>query len=589
MKKELLLGNHAITRALYEAGVEVISSYPGTPSSEITMNCAAYKGTGMQAEWSPNEKVGAEVAIGASIAGARAFSGMKHVGLNVAADPLYTASYAGVNGGLVFAVADDSGMHSSQNEQDSRTHAIGAKVPMLEPSDSKECLEYTKLAFEISEEFDTPVLVHMTTRTCHSQGIVELSDRVEKVKEVYKKDLHKYVMMPLFARAKHVLVEERIQKLIAYAETSPLNSVEINDKAEVGIITSGVAYQYSKEALGDNASYLKLGIVHPLPVKLIKDFAAKVKKLYVVEELDPVIETHCRSIGLEPIGKMDNGKHAPVFSYLGEYSQNIIKEAVTGEKPKFKEFPEAIPVRPPVLCAGCSHRGVFYALNRLGVVVSGDIGCYTLAATPPLSAMDFQICMGAGISMAHGFVKARPDYANKTVGLMGDSTFVHNGITSLIDIAYNQSNTLTLLLDNRTTGMTGGQNHPGNGLDLYGDPAPEVDFEALCRSVGIKKVVTVNPDDIIEIEKVLKEYLALEEPAVIIFRKPCILIKGAVRKPAVTCDAEKCTGCKLCMKLGCPALSMKPVNGKQKAVVNHTLCAGCGLCAQVCKPGAFSQ
>ncbi|MCL2637451.1 MAG: indolepyruvate ferredoxin oxidoreductase subunit alpha [Oscillospiraceae bacterium] len=584
MKKELLLGNHAITRGLYEAGVEVVSSYPGTPSSEITMNCAAYKGTGMYAEWAPNEKVAMEVAIGASIAGARAFSGMKHVGLNVAADPLYTASYSGVNGGLVFAVADDSGMHSSQNEQDSRNHAIGAKVPMLEPSDSKECLEYTKLAFDLSEEFDTPVLIHMTTRTCHSQGIVELNERKVKDKGEYKKNLQKYVMMPLFARAKHVLVEERLEKLIAYSESSPLNKVEINEKAEIGIITSGVAYQYAKDALGDNASYLKLGIVHPLPVKLIEDFAAKVKKLYVVEELDPVIETHCRAIGLNPIGKMPNGKHAPVFSLLGEYSQNIIKEAILGVKPSFKDFPEAIPVRPPVLCAGCSHRGVFTVLNKLGVVVSGDIGCYTLAATPPLSAMDFQICMGAGISMAHGFVKARPDYAGKTVGLMGDSTFVHNGITSLIDIAYNRSNTLTLLLDNRTTGMTGGQNHPGNGLDIYSDPAPAVDFEALVKAIGISKVKTLSPDNLTEIESILKEYLALEEPAVIIFRKPCALTKGAVLNAPLSCNADKCTGCKLCMKVGCPALTMRD----KKAVVNKTLCVGCGVCSQLCKFDAFS-
>ncbi|MDR2531373.1 MAG: indolepyruvate ferredoxin oxidoreductase subunit alpha [Oscillospiraceae bacterium] len=582
--KELLLGNHAITRALYEAGVELVSSYPGTPSSEITMNCAAYKGTGMYAEWSPNEKVGAEVAIGASIAGARAFSGMKHVGLNVAADPLYTASYAGVNGGLVFAVADDPGMHSSQNEQDSRTHAIGAKVAMLEPTDTKDCFEFTKLAFDISEEFDTPVLIRLSTRVCHSQGIIEKGERKERVKEPYKKDLHKYVMMPLFARAKHVLVEERINKLREYAETSPLNKVEINEKAEIGIISSGVAYQYAKEALGDSASYLKLGIVNPLPVNLIKDFASKVKKLYVVEELDPVIETHCRVIGLEPIGKLPGGKTAPIFSNIGEYSQNIIKEAITGKQSEYKEFPEAVPVRPPVLCAGCSHRGVFYVLNKLGIVVSGDIGCYTLAATPPLSAMDMQICMGAGISMAHGFVKVRPDYADKTVGLMGDSTFIHNGITSLIDIAYNRSNTLTLLLDNRTTGMTGGQNHPGNGLDIYDDPAPEVDFEALCKAIGISKVMTVIPENLVEIEKVIKEYLALEEPAVIIFRKPCALIKGVKHKPAIKCDAEKCTGCRICMKIGCPALTMK----NKKAVINRTLCVGCGICAQLCKFDAFS-
>jgi indolepyruvate ferredoxin oxidoreductase alpha subunit len=390
-------------------------------------------------------------------------------------------------------------------------------------------------------------------------------------------------MMPLFARAKHVLVEERLQKLIAYAETSPLNSVEMNGGGEIGIISSGVAYQYAKDALGDKASYLKLGIVHPLPVKKILDFASKVKKLYVVEELDPVIETHCRVIGLDPIGKMQNGKHAPVFSLLGEYSQNIVKEAILGVKPVYKEFPETIPVRPPVLCAGCSHRGVFTVLNKLGVVVSGDIGCYTLAATPPLSAMDFQICMGAGISMAHGFVKARPDYADKTVGLMGDSTFVHNGITSLIDIAYNQSNTLTLLLDNRTTGMTGGQNHPGNGLDIYDDPAPAVDFEALVKSTGIKKVKTLGCDSLSEIESALKEYLALEEPAVIIFRKPCALIKGVKHNPPLKCDADKCTGCKICMKVGCPALTMR----NKKAVVNHTLCVGCKICAQLCKFNAF--
>jgi indolepyruvate ferredoxin oxidoreductase alpha subunit len=474
-------------------------------------------------------------------------------------------------------------MHSSQNEQDSRNHAIGAKVPMLSPATAKECLEYTKLAFDISEEFDTPVLIHLGTRVCHSQGIIERGERKVINKPPYKKDTTKFVMMPIFARPKHAVVEERTKKLIAYAETSPLNSTEINDKAEIGIITTGVAYQYAKEAIGDNASYLKLGIVNPLPVKLIKDFAAKVKKLYIVEELEPIIEAHCRVIGLDPIGKMENGKEAPIFSNIGEYSQNIIREAILGEQKKYREFPEAVPVRPPVLCAGCSHRGVFYALNKLGTVVSGDIGCYTLAATPPLSAMDFQICMGAGISMAHGFVKARPDYADKTVGLMGDSTFVHNGITSLIDIAYNRSNTLTLLLDNRTTGMTGGQNHPGNGLDIYDDPAPEVDFEALVKAIGIKKVKTLGCDSLAEIESTLKEYLALEEPAVIIFRKPCALIKGVKHNPAISCNPDKCTGCKICMKVGCPALTMK----NKKAVVNKTLCVGCKICSQMCKFDAF--
>ncbi|MCL2018681.1 MAG: indolepyruvate ferredoxin oxidoreductase subunit alpha [Oscillospiraceae bacterium] len=575
--KELLLGNHAIATGLYEAGVELVSSYPGTPSTEITMYCANFKDEGLYAEWSPNEKVGVEVAFGASLAGARAFSGMKHVGLNVASDPLYTASYTGVNAGLVLAVADDPGMHSSQNEQDSRNHAIGAKVPMLEPSDSKECLEFTKLAFDISEEFDTPVLIRLSTRISHSQGIVEKGERKVINKEPYKKDIQKYVMMPAHARPKHNMVEERTRKLTEYAETSPLNTVEINENAEFGIITSGIAYQYSKEAFGDSASYLKLGLVNPLPVKLIKDFAAKVKKLYIVEELDPVIETHCRFIGLDPIGKS-------LFTNIGEFSQNYLRERITGKQPEYKEFSEAVPVRPPVLCAGCSHRGVFYALSKLGVVVSGDIGCYTLAATPPLSVMDSVICMGGGISVAHGFVKGRPDYADKTVGVMGDSTFIHSGITSLIDIAYNRSNTLILLLDNRTTGMTGHQNNPGNGLDIYDEPAPAVDFEALCKSIGINRVTTVRPDNIERVESVLKEYLALTEPAVIIFKMPCALLKTSKHNPPVKCDTEKCTGCRLCMRIGCPALSIK----NKRAVVNNTLCVGCGLCSQLCKFNAFS-
>jgi len=582
--KELLLGNHAVATGLYEAGVEVVSSYPGTPSTEITMYCANFKDAGLFAEWSPNEKVGLEVAIGASIAGARAFTGMKHVGLNVATDPLFTASYTGVNGGLVLAVADDPGMHSSQNEQDSRHHAIAAKVPMLEPADSRECLEFTKTAFDISEEFDTPVLVRLSTRISHSQGIVERGERKIIHKEPYKKDAQKYVMMPAFARPKHVMVEERTKKLIEYAENSPLNTVEINEKAEFGIITSGVAYQYSKEAFGDSASYLKLGIINPLPVKLIKDFASKVKKLYVVEELDPVIESHCRFIGLEPIGKS-------LFTNIGEFSQNYLREKILGEHKKFKEFPETVPVRPPVLCAGCSHRGIFYVLSKLGVIVNGDIGCYTLAATPPLSAMDTTICMGAGISSLHGFMKGKAvttaskgKYSDKAVGVVGDSTFVHSGITGLIDIAYNKSNSTVMILDNRTTGMTGHQNHPGNGLDIYGDPAPEVDFELLCKAIGIKHITVIRPDNLVEIERVIKEHLDLEEPSVIITRMPCALLKSVKHNPPVNADPEKCNGCKLCMKLGCPAVSIKD----KKAVVNRTLCVGCGLCSQLCKMGVFS-
>ncbi|MCL2108238.1 MAG: indolepyruvate ferredoxin oxidoreductase subunit alpha [Oscillospiraceae bacterium] len=580
MTKELMLGNHAIAVGLYEAGVEVVSSYPGTPSTEITMHCANFKGSGLQAEWSPNEKVGLEVAMGASVAGARAFSGMKHVGLNVAADVLYTASYTGVNGGLVIAVADDPGMHSSQNEQDSRNHAIGAKVPMLEPATAAECLEFTKTAFDLSEEYDTPVLIRLTTRICHSQGIVERGERREIDKGEYVKNTAKYVMMPNFARPKHPLVEARMQRLAEYAETCPLNQVEINDKADFGIITSGAAYQYSKEAFGDTASYLKLGIINPLPVRLIKDFAAKVKKLYIIEELDPVIESHCRFIGLDPIGKS-------LFGNIGEFSQNYLREKILGESavPKHREFPETVPFRPPVLCAGCSHRNVFYVLGKLGVMVNGDIGCYTLAASPPLSAMDTCICMGMGIGGIHGFVKGRPDYANKAVGVVGDSTFMHSGINGLINIAYNRSNSVVLIVDNRTTGMTGHQNHPGNGLDLYGEAAPAVDFELLCKAIGIKKVTTFRPDDMAEIERVFREHLDLDEPSVIIARMPCALLKSTPKNPPVKADPDKCTGCKLCMRLGCPAISIVD----KKAVVERTLCVGCGFCGQLCKFKAFGQ
>ncbi|MCL1824232.1 MAG: thiamine pyrophosphate-dependent enzyme, partial [Oscillospiraceae bacterium] len=480
------------------------------------------------------------------------------------------------------------GMHSSQNEQDSRNYAIGAKVPMLEPADSAECFEYTKIAFDISEKFDTPVLLRLSTRISHSQGIVEHTEsppRSErKAKEPYLKNAQKYVMMPAFARPKHVMVEERTLKLIEYAETSPLNIVELNSEAEnsaaggspVGVISSGVAYQYAKEALGDSASYLKLGLIHPLPVKLIQDFASKVKKLYVIEELDPVIETHCRNIGLNPIGKS-------LFTNIGEFSQNYLKEKILGEQKKYKSFPEAVPMRPPVLCAGCSHRGVFYVLNKLGVMVSGDIGCYTLAATLPLSAMDTTICMGASVSALHGFIKARGDYADKAVGVIGDSTFIHSGITGLIDIAYNKSNSTVIILDNSTTGMTGHQNNPANGLDIHGEPAVSVDLEALCKAVGINKVSVIVPDNLNEIERVVKEHLNSNEPNVIITRKPCALLKTSKKNPALTADESKCTGCKLCMKLGCPAISVK----EKKAVIDRTLCVGCGLCEQLCKFGAF--
>lgn len=573
---KLMLGNQAVARGLYEAGVQVVSSYPGTPSTEITEFASTYNKDEMYSEWAPNEKVACEVAIGASIAGKRAFCAMKHVGLNVAADPLYTASYTGVNGGLVVAVADDQGMHSSQNEQDSRNHAKGAKLPMIEPSDSGECKEFTKLAYEISEKFDTPVLLRLSTRVAHSQSSVETEERTEANKP-YEKIPTKYIMTPANAKPRHIFVEERMKKLTEYAENCPLNRVETGSD-EIGIITNGVAYQYAKEALGDKASYLKLGMVNPLPVKLIKDFASKVKKLYVIEELDDIIETHCRKIGLNPIGK-------ELFTFLGEYSQTMIKEKILGEKNEFVALDDVIPVRPPVMCAGCPHRGVFYTLKKLGVFVSGDIGCYTLGSAAPLNAMDTTVCMGASISGLHGFNKAmKGEYEGKAVAVIGDSTFIHSGITGLIDIAYNGTNSTVLILDNSITGMTGHQNNPANGKNIYGDPAAAVNLEALCHSVGIDRVTVVDPSDLAALEKTIKEELNAKAPSVIICRKPCALLKTVKHKPPFKIDEEKCKSCKACMKIGCPAIS---VTGKAK--IDNTLCVGCGLCMQMCKFDAIKE
>ena len=573
----LMLGNQAVARGLYEAGVEFVSSYPGTPSTEITEFASTYPKEEMYTEWAPNEKVACEGAIGASIAGVRAFCAMKHVGLNVAADPLYTASYIGVNGGLVIAVADDQGMHSSQNEQDSRNHAIGSKVPMIEPSDSGECKEFVKTAFDISEQFDTPVIFRLSTRVAHSQSVVKEEER-KTVRHEYSKDPHKNIMTPANAKPKHVLVEERTKKLREYAETSPLNRVEMYG-TDIGIITNGAAYNYAREALGEKASYLKLGMVNPLPVKLIKDFAAKVKKLYVVEELDDVIETHCRKIGLDPIGK-------ELFTFIGEYSQTYIREKILGEKNEYVQLEDTIPVRPPVMCAGCPHRGVFYVLKKLGVFVSGDIGCYTLGSAAPLEAMDTTVCMGASISGLHGFNKAmKGTYEDKAVAVIGDSTFIHSGITGLINIAYNRTNSTVIVLDNSITGMTGHQNNPANGKNIYGDPAAAVDLEALCRAVGIDRVTVVDPADLAETERVIKEELAAQAPSVIIARRPCALLKTTKHKPAFRVDAEKCRSCKSCMKIGCPAISM----ADGKAAVDNTLCVGCGLCVQMCRFDAIKE
>lgn len=572
--KKLMLGNAAFARGLYEAGVTVVSSYPGTPSTEITECAAEYDE--IYAEWAPNEKVAMEVALGASIAGSRSFCGMKHVGLNVAADPLYTASYTGVNGGMVIAVADDPGMHSSQNEQDSRHHAIASKVLMVEPSDSAECKDFVKTSFELSEEYDVPVIVRMCTRVAHSQSAVEICDRVVPTQKEYIKNPQKYVMMPAFARGRHVFVEERTKKLTEYAEKSPLNKV-IDNGGDIGIITSGISYQYAREAMGDKASYLKLGVVNPLPVELIKDFCAKYKKVYIIEELDDIIETHCKKLGLDVVGK-------ELFGYIGEFSQAVVAEKLLGVKAESTAFDGNVPVRPPVMCAGCPHRGLFYCLSKNKVTVSGDIGCYTLGASAPLSAMDTTICMGASISALHGFNKARGEEAEKsTVAVIGDSTFMHSGMTGLVNIAYNSTNSTVIILDNSITGMTGHQQNPTTGKNLKGDPAAAVNLEELCKAIGIKRVRVVDPYNLAETEAAIKEELAAPEASVIISRRPCALLKYVKHKPALKVVNDKCKGCKMCLKLGCPAISVRD----GKAVIDHTQCVGCGICTEVCKFGAI--
>lgn len=575
---DLMLGNQAVARGLYEAGVGVVSSYPGTPSTEITEFASKYDPSELYCEWAPNEKVACEVAVGASISGARSFCAMKHVGLNVAADPLFTASYTGVNGGMVIAVADDPGMHSSQNEQDSRHYAIGAKVPMLEPSDSQECKDYTKLAYELSEKYDTPVILRLTTRVSHSQSFVTTEERQNVAVKDYTKDISKYVMTPANAIKKHIVVEDRTQRLTEYADNSGINTVEYND-TKIGVITSGICYQYSKEALGDKASYLKLGMVNPLPVQLIKDFAGKVDTLYVIEELDDVIETHCRKLGIKVIGK-------EAFTLQGEYFQSKIKQVILGEKDEWQTVDAEIPVRPPVLCAGCPHRGVFYILKKLGVMVSGDIGCYTLGSAAPLSAIDTTVCMGASVSGLHGFNKGRKgEYEGKSVAVIGDSTFIHSGVTGLINIAYNRSNSTVIILDNSITGMTGHQNNPANGLNIYGDPAAAVDLEALAHAVGINSVRVVDPNNLEETEKAIREELAKAEPSVIIARRPCALLKTVKHKPAFKIDPDKCKNCKSCMRIGCPPLCLT----EKCVTIDATLCVGCGLCSQMCKFDAIKE
>lgn len=572
--KELMLGNKAVARGLYEAGCKVISSYPGTPSTEITEEAAAYKE--VYCEWAPNEKVALEVAHGATLGGVRAACAMKHVGLNVAADPLFTISYQGLNAGLVVCVADDPGMHSSQNEQDSRHYAIAAKLPMLEPSDSEESRVFAKKAFEMSEKFNTPVLLKMVTRVSHSQSIVDTEERIEPAQVPYVKDTTK-VMMTLNSRNAHVRVEQRTKDLIEYAENCEFNRVEMGKDTSVGIITDSTSYQYAREVLGEDACILKLGLINPLPEKLIKDFAAKVDRVVVLEELDPIIENHCKQLGIKVSGK-------DTFPICGEFSQNLVRECLGMEVPAHMSIDENLPARPPVMCAGCPHRGIFYILKKKKCMVYGDIGCYTLGAVAPLNAMDLNVCMGASCSGLHGFNKAMGEAGeSNSVGVIGDSTFIHSGMTGITDISYNMSNSTVIILDNSITGMTGHQQNPTTGKNLRGEPAGKVDLEALCKALGFNRVRVVDPYDLKAVEEAVTDELAAKEPSIIISRRPCVMIKGTVHKPPISVDEDKCVGCKQCMSIGCPAIAVKD----KKAHIDPTLCIGCKVCSQMCKFGAI--
>ena len=571
--KTLMLGNEAVARGLYEAGCSFISSYPGTPSTEITECAALYKE--MYAEWAPNEKVAMEAAFGASLAGKRSFCAMQHVGLNVAADPLFTIGYTGVNGGMVIGVADDAGMHSSQNEQDSRHYARASKIPMLEPSDSAEALAFTKLAYDLSEEFDTPVFINMCTRVAHSQSIVEPADRIE-VSKAYEKTPQTYIMMPGNAKLRHPIVEERTQKLIQWAETADINRIEEGTDHSMGIITSSTSYQYVKEVCGDKYPVLKLGMIWPLPKQKIIDFAKSVDTLVIVEELDSFIETHCKELGIACIGKEK-------FSCIGEFSQNLVAEKLGAATVSGTKLDAAIPPRPPVMCAGCPHGGLFYTLAKNKLTALGDIGCYTLGAVPPLAALDTTICMGASISGLHGFTKAGGADQKKAVAVIGDSTFMHSGMTGLVNMAYNESNGTVIIVDNSITGMTGHQQNPTTGFNLKGDPCTKIDLESFCRAIGIRRVRVVDPYDLKQCDEAIKEETAADEPSVIISRRPCALLKYVKHKKPIIADPNKCVGCKACMKIGCPAISI--VGGKAK--IDNTLCTGCGVCTQLCKLDAL--
>ena len=653
--KQLMQGNTAAARGIWEAGCCFASSYPGTPSTEITEELAKYNE--LYSEWAPNEKVAMESAFGASLAGKRSFCAMKHVGLNVAADPLFTVSYTGINAGMVICVADDAGMHSSQNEQDSRHYARAAKLPMLEPSDSQEALEFFRRAYDLSEEYDSPVIVKMCTRIAHSQSAVETGERVIPPEKPYTKNIAKYVMMPGNAIKRHPVVEERMRRLKAFAETCDLNRIEQGSDSAIGIITSSTCYQYVKEACGDRFPVLKLGMIWPLPDERLKDFAGSVKRLVIVEELDGFIESYCQSLGLKCEGKA-------LFGLLGELSPNVVAEKLGLTHGEGVKLGEALPARPPMMCAGCPHRGIFYTLSKLKCTVLGDIGCYTLGAVAPLSAMDMTLCMGASVSAIHGFNKAEEfsrnagfsgdegfpgsihsvsggeglagnihtvsgdaglagsihtvsgdtglagsihsisddnsissnTLSNKDqrlfnpptrplVAVIGDSTFMHSGMTGLANIAYNQSKSTVIILDNSITGMTGHQQNPTTGLNIKGDPAGKIDLEALCRAMGFSRVRVVDPYNLTECENALREELAANDSSVIISRRPCALLKYVKHNPPLSVDTAKCVTCTSCMRIGCPALSIKD----GKAHVDSTLCVGCGVCTQLCKFGAFSQ
>lgn len=572
-KKVIMLGNEAIARGAYEAGVKVSAAYPGTPSTEISEYLVQYKDD-VYCEWSPNEKVAAEVAVGASLAGTRAMSCMKHVGFNVAADPAYSVSYMGVNGGLVIVVADDPGLYSSQNEQDTRMVARAAKLPVVEPSDSSEAKEYLKMAFELSEQFDRPFVYRITTRLAHSQGIVELGERRTPEDKPYVKDIRRTVMMPGNAKLRHAEIEKRNAELAETANAHPINRVELKD-TKIGVITSGIPYQYVKEALPE-ASVCKLGMVNPLPRKLIEEFAAKVETLYIIEELDPVIEEQVKAWGISCIGK-------EIFTVQGEYSANMIRQAILGESPESRAAAEA-PGRPPILCPGCPHRSVYHVLNKLKMHVAGDIGCYTLGAVAPLSAVDTTMCMGSSISTLHGMEKAKGrEYIRNWVAAIGDSTFLHTGINSLLNMVYNHASGTVMILDNSTTGMTGHQDHAATGKTLMGDPAYAVDIPGLCKAMGVPNVRVVNAFDITGLEQAVKEETAKDQVSVIITKSPCVLLSKE-KKPLYIAREDMCRKCGMCMKPGCPAMTKKE-DGTIR--IDDTMCTGCGLCEKLCKFGAI--